>query len=340
MNEGNIFLSYRRDDSAGYARAVFDQLVMRFSDKRVFMDVETIEPGLPFDQVIHQAVGNCRVLLVMIGKRWMEPRDGGLPRIHDPDDFVRIEVSAALSRDIRVIPVLLDGASMPAESQLPEVLRPLARRNAIELSNSRFQSDIAKLVEAVAGALGETAIPDARRPANRRSVIYAAVSATTLAILAPTVWWFGLRREDSHLGTVQAQSGWRFCRKCQTLFFDGYATKGTCAAGGAHSAEGHTFVLRYDTSAPGQLDWRFCNKCSSLFFDGSTVKGQCPAGGAHSAQGFNFVLDHDRSVVGQADWRYCRKCQSMFFDGYPDKGVCAAGGTHVAAGYNFVLPFT
>ena len=71
MSTGQIFISYRREDSGGYTRAIYDQLVQRFSKERVFMDVDAIEPGLAFDEVIDQAVGHCEVLLVMTGKRWM-----------------------------------------------------------------------------------------------------------------------------------------------------------------------------------------------------------------------------------------------------------------------------
>ena len=339
MSEGNIFISYRREDSAGYTRAVFDQLVKRFSKQRVFMDVDAIDPGLAFDQVIEQAVGNCEVLLVMIGKRWIEPQpDGGL-RIQSPDDFVRLEISAALARDVRVIPVLLDGASMPAENQLPEQLRPLARRNAIELSNSRFDSDIDKLVEAIGKVVGDPLPRDPHRPLQRRPLLLAALGTSAAAIGAPTIWWFVSQRKSSAGGPVQSQARWRYCNKCQSLFFNGYASKGVCAGGGGHSAEGYDFVLRYGAAAgPGQRDWRFCEKCGSMFFDGYPSKGVCPAGDAHRAEGFNFVLDHDGAGVGQSNWRYCRKCQAMFFDGYPRKGVCPARDAHSAEGFNFVLP--
>ena len=113
MGKGLIFISYRRD-SAGYTRAVHEQLAKRFSAQRIFMDVDTIDPGLPFDQAIEQAVGRCDVLLAMIGRRWLEGQGDKGPRLGNPKDFVRNEIAIALSRNIRVIPVLLDGAEMPA----------------------------------------------------------------------------------------------------------------------------------------------------------------------------------------------------------------------------------
>jgi hypothetical protein len=156
MSKDQIFISYRRDDSAGYVRALYDRLVQHFAKERVFMDVDAIDPGLPFDEAIRHALDQCKVLLVMIGRRWMDKKDGKEPRINDPKDFVRIEIAAALSRNIYVIPVLVDGASMPGEEELPEPLRALARRNAIEISNSRFDSDTETLITAVLKAVDET----------------------------------------------------------------------------------------------------------------------------------------------------------------------------------------
>ena len=154
MSNGQIFISYRRDDSAGYTRAIYDRLVQHFSKDRVFMDVDAIEPGLPFDEAIKHALDKCEVLLVVIGRHWLDTRDGLGPRINDPQDFVRLEIAAALSRNIRVIPVLLDGARMPGEDELPEALGALARRNALEIRNSRFDVDTGTLIMAAAQRSG------------------------------------------------------------------------------------------------------------------------------------------------------------------------------------------
>ena len=152
---GNVFISYRRDDAAGYARAIYDQLTERFDTAQVFMDVDAIEPGLPFDEVIRNAVGKCEVLLVLIGSRWMEVQPDGRRRLDDERDFVRLEIAAALARNIRVIPVLLDGVQMPAEDLLPEPMRGLVWRNALEVSNTRFTSDVNRLADVLARVLGE-----------------------------------------------------------------------------------------------------------------------------------------------------------------------------------------
>ena len=144
---GKVFISYRREDAAGYARAIYEELTERFTADRIFMDVDAIEPGLPFDEVIRNAVGQCEALLVLIGARWLAPQPDGKTRLEDERDFVRLEIAAALARNIRVIPVLLDGTPMPKEAELPEALRGLVWRNAIEVSNTRFPSDVDRLAQ-------------------------------------------------------------------------------------------------------------------------------------------------------------------------------------------------
>jgi TIR domain-containing protein len=142
-------MSYRREDSAGYAQAIYGRLIQKFSEDRVFMDVDTIEPGVDFVRAIEQAVEKCDLLIALVGKRWLESKGAEGPRLNDPKDFVRIEIATALSRDIRIIPVLLDGTPMPAEDLLPPPLKLFARRNAIEIGNTRFNSDIERLTTAI-----------------------------------------------------------------------------------------------------------------------------------------------------------------------------------------------
>lgn len=138
-----------------------------------------------------------------------------------------------------------------------------------------------------------------------------------------------------------AQSNWRFCPRCYSMFFYGYPDNGRCPAGGAHSAQGYNFVLPYGgvETPTAQSYWRFCPKCYSMHFE-YYGPGPCPAGGGHTEQGFVFVLPHDiaATATSQSNWRFCQKCTVMFYYGYPDNGVCAAGGAHSAQGFNFVLP--
>jgi hypothetical protein len=138
------------------------------------------------------------------------------------------------------------------------------------------------------------------------------------------------------------QQNWRYCQKCHVMFFDGFASKGSCAAGGGHVASGFMFALQHDTppTATAQGSWRYCERCSSMFYDGYPTQGVCPFGGEHNAAGFDFTLPHEiaSTATAQGTWRFCWNCYAMFYDGFQDKGSCASGGGHEAQGYNFVLP--
>ena len=144
-----VFINYRRDDAKSEAGRLFDWLSHYFGKGQIFMDVSgSIEPGLEFDRVIDNAVGSCDALIVIIGKQWVTVRDeNGKRRLDDPHDFVRLEIGAALKRDIRVIPVLVQGAAMPAESDLPDDLKRLAKRQATEISDNRWEYDTGQLVK-------------------------------------------------------------------------------------------------------------------------------------------------------------------------------------------------
>jgi hypothetical protein len=145
-----IFLSYRREDAAPYARLLQVQLRERFPGARVFMDLDSIEAGLDFSEVIRQAVDSCAVLVALIGRQWATLADEqGRRRLDDPDDFVRFEVQAALERGVRVIPVLVDGAKPLRHEQLPAELRNLARLNALELSYGRYEYDADRLLDLI-----------------------------------------------------------------------------------------------------------------------------------------------------------------------------------------------
>jgi alkylated DNA nucleotide flippase Atl1 len=147
LASGRIFLSYRREDTRHVVGRVGDRLTDHFGDERVFVDVDTIEPGLDFAEAIADAVGSCQVLLALIGDRWLDSADRkGRRRLDDANDLVRLEIQAALERNVRVIPVLVDGVAMPTAEELPPSLAGLARRQAFELSYSRFRDDAKRLV--------------------------------------------------------------------------------------------------------------------------------------------------------------------------------------------------
>jgi hypothetical protein len=121
------------------------------------MDVAAVEPGRDFRKAIDQSIANCDALLAIIGLEWLEARSAtGGRRLDDPNDFVRIELASALRRDIPVIPVLVRGAKMPHVEQLPEDLKELAYRNAVELTHPRWKSDVQVLIRALRAVVGET----------------------------------------------------------------------------------------------------------------------------------------------------------------------------------------
>jgi hypothetical protein len=151
-----IFISYRRADSAGWARSLHDSLDERLGTGRAFRDV-AMESGVDFHEHVEALLDRCDVLLAVIGKRWTSLADAnGNRRLDDPNDLVRSEIARALQRpDVRVIPVLVDGAQMPAEHELPPDLAPLSRRQACELTDSRWDYDVETLAQRLRELLGE-----------------------------------------------------------------------------------------------------------------------------------------------------------------------------------------
>jgi hypothetical protein len=153
---GKIFINYRRGDDPGNTGRLFDRLQDVFEPQQLFLDVDNIAPGLDFVRVLNERVGECDILLAVIGRSWIDTRDGaGKRRLEDPDDFVRIEIESALTQGKRVIPVLVGDAVMPRPDELPQTLQPLARRNAVRLTHERFRADTQGLIKALQNALTE-----------------------------------------------------------------------------------------------------------------------------------------------------------------------------------------
>jgi hypothetical protein len=146
-----IFLNYRRGEGSGHTGRLYDALSARFGAQNVFMDVDAIEPGLDFTQVIAERVGAADVLLAVIGRQWLDISDvRGRQRLTRPDDFVRLELGTALAREgTRVIPVLIQGAEMPSADDLPDDLKTLAVRHAVEIRDTSWSSDVARLERAL-----------------------------------------------------------------------------------------------------------------------------------------------------------------------------------------------
>jgi TIR domain len=145
----SIFISYRREDTSGEAGRLADDLAERFGRSSVFIDVDAIAPGADFEARIHQALDASQLAVVLIGNRWLTSKlPDGTRRLDDSGDYVRQEIAAALARDdVTVVPMLVEGAGMPAAAVLPADISGLSKRNALELSTKRWNYDLGRLVE-------------------------------------------------------------------------------------------------------------------------------------------------------------------------------------------------
>ena len=158
-----VFVSYRRGDSEGQARALNFELVKLIGKDSVFMDVDSIALGQDFRHVLHERLESCDVLLALIGPGWLEAKDSaGNRRLENPTDLVRQEIAAALSRNIPVTPVLLQGAQMPPPERLPEDIRDLVYRNGFEVGHSSWESDVSEMVKRL--GLDKELVGQARAP--------------------------------------------------------------------------------------------------------------------------------------------------------------------------------
>jgi hypothetical protein len=146
------FISYRRDDAAGYAGRLHEALERRLGEDQIFRDIDTLEPGLDFVDAIGTRLRECRVFLAIIGREWLDATDAaGHRRLEQSHDYVRLEIAGALARpEVRVIPVLIEGATMPALETLPEDIRALARRHAMNLRDDAWDHDVDRLASVIA----------------------------------------------------------------------------------------------------------------------------------------------------------------------------------------------
>ena len=187
---GRIFISYRRDETAYPAGWLYDRLAQHFGAAQIFKDVDSIQLGDDFVQVIDRAVGSCDVLLALIGAQWLTLTDVHGRRLDDPNDFVRLEIEAALMRNVRIVPILVAGAKMPRADELPVGLAGLVRRQALELSPSRFEYDLSRLLKVLDLTLADV-----------RTVMDTAATTSTAAANAPD-----LSKTPASEGSVPAVS--------------------------------------------------------------------------------------------------------------------------------------
>ena len=185
-----VFISYRRQDSAPYAGRIFDRLVSAFGANRVFMDVADIAPGVDFAEAVENTIRSCKVLVVVIGPRWLEllhAREGGR-------DYVEHEIEAALRLGLTVIPALAGGAAMPSESELPPEVAPLARRQAVVIRDAGFDEDAAELIHGIRRGTG------AARP--MKTPVWLAIAAGVAIVLAGLAFFRTHTRNDASLNGV------------------------------------------------------------------------------------------------------------------------------------------
>jgi CHASE2 domain-containing sensor protein len=146
-----FFISYRRDQSSWPARILHDEIVRRFGEDSVFKDSDSIQAGQEWPERLEAAIADASVVLVVIGPQWADARDrNGARRLEDPQDWVRLEVEKALANEqAQVVPVLVDGAAMPAATDLPESLRPLTEHQAFALTVEKWSSDLDALIASI-----------------------------------------------------------------------------------------------------------------------------------------------------------------------------------------------
>jgi hypothetical protein len=196
-----VFISYRRSDCQSQANGLNDGLRNRLPDAQIFMDLDSIPPGADFEEHIREEIEQCDVVLVMIGDQWLDPRPGTeTRRIDEPNDFVRLEVMTALSsRQVRVIPVLVEGARMPEAAQLPDDIARLARLNAFVLSDSHWGRDLQELTNHLGGA---------QAPASDATVSFADIDANAVSYaVAASPRHFATKDVSTHAAMLATHEG-------------------------------------------------------------------------------------------------------------------------------------
>lgn len=179
-----VFISYRRGDSSGHTGRLYDHLRERFGQETIFRDIDTIEPGADFVDAVELGIKDCSTLIVVIGQQWLNAQDeAGKRRLDDPHDFVRIEIASALKANLRIIPVLVKGAEMPSAGTLPDDIAALARRHALDLSDSRWDYDMSRLIEVLSSIIEPKNAAINPIPDEAQNVIAAEISAPKQAQL-------------------------------------------------------------------------------------------------------------------------------------------------------------
>lgn len=266
MTASGVFISYRHDDSQSAAGRIADNLERHFGKAQIFRDVETLQPGVDFVNAIDSALASCAVVLAVIGRRWMGAHSTQ-NRLKATNDWIRIELATALKRNIRVIPLLVEDATLPAEEDLPDDLKPLLRRHALTLSDGRWDYDMQQLTTTLESIglrpLAQAPSPQPAVPAAKSSPIVKTLAwiggiVVALIVLAmmveqPNTTTPAATQPSLPVATQPAQS---------TRIVSGMPASACGCWGYA--------VAGYSTVNP---------QCSSGYQYVQACSGQCPAGG-------------------------------------------------------------
>jgi formylglycine-generating enzyme required for sulfatase activity len=210
----DFFVSYRREDAAAWAGRLVADLRRELPSTQVFQDISAIAGGEDFVEAIHRALSTSVAFLVLIGPRWLEIRtERGTRRLEDPEDLVGLEIREALQRpELKVIPVLVGGARLPRAEDLPGDLRPLVRRQAHEISESRWDYDISRLVANLRG------IRDVRGPAGgKQRALRMALAAGTVAAIGAALWYASWRGSALDIASLKPGDVFRECKECPEM---------------------------------------------------------------------------------------------------------------------------
>lgn len=176
-----IFINYRRSDSRGTTFALREKLLKHFKENELFLDIEGLGGGEDFVNALAKTVSLADVMVVIIGPQWLDARDAeGNPRLHQPDDFVRIEIASAIAQEKKILPVLLEGAQMPSAEDLPNDMKDLSRRNAVELRLNRIEDDAREIAKTL-----KELVPD--KNVSQKKMVRTAAGAAAAALICGTL---------------------------------------------------------------------------------------------------------------------------------------------------------
>ncbi len=244
-----VFISYRREDTSGEANHLAADLAEELGRDQVFIDIDTISPGVDFERRIDEALTTCDMVLVLIGRRWLEAADGaGRRRLDNEGDFVRLEIAKALERtDVTVVPVLVEGAQMPAPAELPEAIVSLSKRNAMDLTSKRWRYDVGQILRLIKGeSLTERL---GRLPTWVKAGVPLAVVAAVIALLVlPGGGGSGGSAEAGALPPATVASAVGLCSEQLQFGADGTVGPATCDDGSVNRLAWEYLVKEADPS--------------------------------------------------------------------------------------------